>query len=68
MMQRIIWDRFHDRTVIAVVHKLREIVDFDLVLVMDGGQVVESGRPSELLQSNSIIRKLCDGKEVLNTE
>lgn len=68
MMQRIIRDRFHDRTAVAVVHKLREIVDLDLVLVMDGGQVVESGRPSELLQSNSRFRKLRDGKEVLNTE
>ncbi|ROW14588.1 hypothetical protein VPNG_03161 [Cytospora leucostoma] len=67
MMQRIIRDRFHDRTVVAVVHKLREIADFDLVLVMDAGQVVEIGRPSELLESDSRFRKLWDGKEVLNT-
>ncbi|KAK7749032.1 hypothetical protein SLS53_001058 [Cytospora paraplurivora] len=61
-------DEATSRTVVAVVHKLREIVDFDLVLVMDAGQVVEIGRPSELLESDSRFRKLWDGKGVLNTE
>lgn len=41
--------RFHDCTVIAIAHRLHSILDFDRVLVLDGGRVVEQGNPRELL-------------------
>lgn len=64
MMQRVIRERCEDKTVIAVVHKLREIVDFDVVLVMHEGQVVESGQPSELLKKDSKFKQLWEGKQI----
>lgn len=36
-------------TVVAVAHRLETIVDFDRVLVLEAGCVVEEGRPAELL-------------------
>ncbi|KAF7522055.1 hypothetical protein PCG10_007679 [Penicillium crustosum] len=50
-MMKLVWERFQDSTVIAVAHRLNTILDFDLVLVMDNGALVESGRPAELLQN-----------------
>lgn len=50
MMMKLISEQFQDSAVIAVAHRLNTIVDFDLVLVMDNGAIVESGRPAELLQ------------------
>ncbi|KGO55318.1 ABC transporter, integral membrane type 1 [Penicillium expansum] len=50
MMMKLISEQFQDSTVIAVAHRLSTIVDFDLVLVMENGAIVESGRPAELLQ------------------
>ena len=37
------------RTVLAVAHRLGTIVDFDRVLVLDQGRVVEFGEPRDLL-------------------
>ena len=45
VMQRIIWSEFRAYTVIAVAHRLESILDFDRVLVMDGGSTVEEGNP-----------------------
>jgi ATP-binding cassette, subfamily B, bacterial len=38
-----------DRTVVIVTHRLRSSMHCDLIVVMDGGRVVEQGRHDELL-------------------
>ncbi|KAE8332954.1 hypothetical protein BDV39DRAFT_188998 [Aspergillus sergii] len=48
-IMNLIREQFGNRTVIAVAHRLHTIVDFDLILVMDQGTIVESGTPAELL-------------------
>lgn len=45
VMQEIIRDKFKDYTVIAVSHRLDMIMDFDRVIVMDAGKIVEVGNP-----------------------
>lgn len=67
-MQQIIRDEFQGRTVIAVAHHLHSILDFDRVIVMDRGSVLESGRPNDLLQTEgSAFRELCldSGEQML---
>lgn len=48
VMQMIIQAEFKDYTVIAVSHRLDMIMDFDRVVVMDQGSVVEVGNPETL--------------------
>lgn len=48
VMQRMIQTEFKDYTVIAVSHRLDMIMDFDRVVVMDQGCVVEVGNPDTL--------------------
>ena len=48
VMQDIIRVEFHDYTVIAVSHRLDMIMDFDRVVVMDTGKIVEVGNPRVL--------------------
>lgn len=48
LMQEIIKKEFKEYTVIAVSHRLDMIMDFDRVVVMDTGEVVEVGNPMEL--------------------
>lgn len=49
-MTRLIREEFQESTVIAVAHRLKTIVEFDRIVVMDAGRVVESGTPQELLE------------------
>ncbi|KAF2241163.1 putative ABC multidrug transporter [Trematosphaeria pertusa] len=48
IMQEIIRNEFNGYTVIAVSHRLDMIMDFDRVIVMDTGEIVEIGNPVEL--------------------
>ncbi|XHF97801.1 hypothetical protein AWENTII_001378 [Aspergillus wentii] len=41
--------KFNDWAVIAITHRLHNIVDFDQVLVLDKGRVTEQGKPRQLL-------------------
>lgn len=49
LMQSVIREQFKDRTIIAIVHKLHTILDFDKIAFMDKGQIVEFDTPTALL-------------------
>lgn len=48
-VQRLLRSKFTSHTIIAVAHKLDTILDFDKVIVMNQGQLVEYGEPFKLL-------------------
>ncbi|RVE50914.1 hypothetical protein evm_004481 [Chilo suppressalis] len=53
-IQMTIRNKFADATVLTIAHRLNTVMDYDRVIVMDKGCVVESGHPYELLtQMNS---------------
>jgi ABC-type multidrug transport system fused ATPase/permease subunit len=50
-------------TIITIAHRLQTIVDYDKVLVLDKGSVVEYGHPHELLKKEgkeAIFRGMCE--------
>lgn len=49
-MQKIIREDFKAYTVVMVSHRLEMVMDFDTVVMMDVGNVVETGRPSTLIE------------------
>lgn len=51
LIQDVIRNRFKDSTVITIAHRLNTIMDYDKVVVMDEGRVVEFDRPDVLLQN-----------------
>ena len=59
-MQRIIREEFRDKTIVAVAHRLDTIMDFDRVMVMRMGELVECGKPAELLAKDTAFKQLCD--------
>ncbi|KAL9086196.1 MAG: hypothetical protein Q9165_007261 [Trypethelium subeluteriae] len=50
-MQEVIRTEFRDYTVVAVSHRLDMISDFDRVVVMDMGEIVEIGNPIALAET-----------------
>ncbi|OQR72062.1 canalicular multispecific organic anion transporter 1 [Tropilaelaps mercedesae] len=50
LIQTTIRDDFKACTVITIAHRLHTIMDYDKIIVLDKGQVVEMGSPQELLE------------------
>ncbi|KAE9991311.1 hypothetical protein EG327_000152 [Venturia inaequalis] len=50
LIQRSIREEFQDSTLLVIAHRLSTIVDFDRILVLGGGEVVEFGAPRDLLE------------------
>lgn len=48
LIQRSIREEFEDSTLLVIAHRLSTIADFDRILVLDEGRVVEYGSPKEL--------------------
>ncbi|KAL7284522.1 hypothetical protein ACG7TL_001813 [Trametes sanguinea] len=50
-----------DVTLVTVAHRLQTVMDYDKIMVLDAGQIVEFGRPRELLQrKQGLLRSLVD--------
>ncbi|KAH8912436.1 putative ABC multidrug transporter [Coniochaeta sp. PMI_546] len=64
LMQAIIRREFARYTVICVAHRLDAVMDYDRVVVMDGGQIIETGVLRELVEmQGGRFRELWDAKE-----
>lgn len=64
-IQETIRSKFQDCTVITIAHRLNTIIDYDKVLVMDKGTVVEFDKPSVLLQdSDGVLTELFRNQQV----
>ncbi|KAK9451196.1 P-loop containing nucleoside triphosphate hydrolase protein [Limtongia smithiae] len=60
-IQETIREEFADTTIITIAHRLRSIIDYDMILVLDAGNVKEFDQPHTLLQkSDSIFRSMCE--------
>ena len=65
LIQETIREKFQECTVITIAHRLNTIMDYDKVVVLDGGKVVENGRPRELLEAETgKFAELCRSNKV----
>lgn len=58
LVQKTIRERFQDRTILTIAHRIDTILDYDRILVLDSGKVAEFDSPNELLKRDSIFRGL----------
>ena len=57
-IQRNIVELFHDRTVVAVAHRLSTLTAFDRILVVCRGHIVEEGTPAELRRGGTMFQRM----------
>ncbi|KAK7418553.1 hypothetical protein QQX98_003898 [Neonectria punicea] len=60
VVRRVVETRFREHTVVSIAHRLDTISDFDCVVVMEKGHIVEAGKPGDLLASQSKFKALWD--------
>ena len=48
------------RTTLIIAHRLSTVLGADRVVVLDGGQVAESGTHAELLEKNGLYKRLVE--------
>eukprot|EP00081_Caenorhabditis_elegans_P026970 NP_510616.2 Uncharacterized protein CELE_E03G2.2 [Caenorhabditis elegans] len=67
MVQATIREKFADSTIITIAHRLHTIIDYDRIIVMDAGRIVEDGIPGELLKNrNSQFYGLAKSAKIVN--
>ena len=58
-IQNTLRNSFSTQTVISIAHRLNTVIDYDRIVVMDGGKIVEVDSPHLLLQdTNGYLTKL----------
>ena len=63
VMVKIIETEFVNHTVLSVVHRLHTVLQFDQIVLLDKGRVVEVGPPTELLRrEGGKFRALFEGR------
>ncbi|CAH1766912.1 14810_t:CDS:10, partial [Entrophospora sp. SA101] len=67
LIQTTIREEFKDSTILTIAHRLRTVIDFDKILVMDAGNIMEFDSPYLLLQNpNSTFRSMCENSGEFN--
>ena len=58
LIQEVIRHKFKDSTVLTIAHRLNTIMDYDKVLVLDGGRVVEFDNPEVLIRNGGLFAEM----------
>lgn len=68
-IQNTLRTHFGDRTILAIAHRIRTVIRYDKVCVMDAGRVVEFGTPSDLWGDKAgVFRSMCDASGIVESD
>ncbi|KAH7318562.1 ABC transporter family protein [Stachybotrys elegans] len=59
-IQNTIATGFRGKTLLCIAHRLRTIIGYDRICVMDAGSIAELDTPLELWKQGGIFRSMCD--------
>lgn len=59
-IQNTIATGFRGKTLLCIAHRLRTIIGYDRICVMDQGRIAELDTPLELWKQGGIFRSMCD--------
>ncbi|KAJ7866783.1 ABC protein [Mycena olivaceomarginata] len=68
-IQRTIQTQFRDRTLICIAHRLRTILSYDRILVLDAGKITEFDTPLKLFnKDDGFFRSLCEKSNITSSD
>ena len=59
-IQRTIATAFKGRTLLCIAHRLKTIIGYDRICVMDSGRIAELDEPLKLWEADGIFRGMCE--------
>lgn len=59
-IQKTMQAGFKGKTLLCIAHRLKTIIGYDRILVMDAGKIAELDTPGRLYEQGGIFRSMCD--------
>ncbi|EAW25211.1 ATP-binding cassette transporter YOR1 [Aspergillus fischeri NRRL 181] len=59
---------FQGKTLLCIAHRLRTIINYDRICVMDQGQIAEFDTPLALWEKGGIFRSMCDQSGIIRED
>ena len=67
-VQETMAEGFKGRMVLCIAHRLKTIMGYERVCVIDNGRVAELGRPLELYDGDGKFRAMCEQSRITREE
>lgn len=68
-IQRTIAREFSDCTILCIAHRLKTIINYDRIVVLDKGEIVEFDTPLNLFNSKgSIFHQMCERSNIVDSD
>ena len=67
-IQRLIAEEFFNCTILCIAHRLKTILKYDRILVLEKGHVVEFDKPYNLYEKGGIFREMCDKSKISSSD
>jgi ATP-binding cassette subfamily C (CFTR/MRP) protein 1 len=67
-IQETIHREFTGKTLLCIAHRLRTIISWDRILVMDEGNIAEFDEPLRLYDQDGIFRGMCEQSAISREE
>lgn len=64
-IQDTIANEFRQCTILCIAHRLKTILHYDRIIVMENGQIIEKGVPKQLFQENGIFKLMCQKAKIV---
>ncbi|WP_392339740.1 ABC transporter transmembrane domain-containing protein [Moritella marina] len=59
-VQAALEELMQNRTTLIIAHRLSTVINADLILLMDQGEVIAQGNHNQLIESSTLYRRLCE--------
>ncbi|KAL9612812.1 MAG: hypothetical protein Q9167_002595 [Letrouitia subvulpina] len=67
-IQRTIASGFKGKTLLCIAHRLKTIINYDRICVMDQGRIAELNKPLVLWEEGGIFRSMCDKSGIVRED